>query len=421
MIRLENLLRLNALPHQRPNGAPGVVAASGWLALCLAFGTQHLLSQPASQSSAGPAPGALPTIKLLTQAPSKPSGVGALADSPTTNLPPTQLVTNLLTLGVSRGALSPEKADLWKQTLKVLVAKGPAAIPAIQDFLFRKQDVVFDAPGARELVGTPSLRFALLGALDEIGGPEAIAAAQKTLQTTADPAELVVLAKFLERAEPGKHRAEFARAAKETLALAASGNWDGRDVASLFEMMRTFGGSAELAELERYANVWFNYAAITIAHWPDGAGVPLLIKLAQNTNGALTIGQGACQRMLAEVALNSAAAADVLVELTRTEKIEIISWPSIGRGLEGQTMHLAAFNFNPPPVAVSQPDTRSYHLAYGNQNLMEASLPAAAPVKVVGDRVRLVDRLLNATTNPPAIDALQAAHIALAARLPKTN
>jgi hypothetical protein len=70
---------------------------------------------------------------------------------------------------------------------------------------------------------------------------------------------------------------------------------------------------------------------------------------------------------------------------------------------------------------VLQPDTRTYHLAYGNQNFLEASLPADAPAKLVGDRVRLVERLLSATTNPPAVDALQVARVALSARLPRTN
>ncbi len=410
MSRPENLFYSSGLTHIRAHRSLRVEVVFGTLALVAGLGMQDLLSQPA------PLP-----IKLLTQPSLTLPVAAALPNSPATNLPPAQLVTNLVTMGVARGPLTPEQATVWKQTVKILVAKGPAAVPAISEFLGRKQDICYDAPGAEGLLGVTSLRQALFGALEEIGGGEAIATAQKTLQATADPAELVALIKFLNRAEPGKHRAEFARAAKETLALAAAGNWDGRDVAPLFEMMQTFGGPAELADLEPYANVWFNYTPITLAHWPDGAGVPLLIKLAQNANGALTIGQESCQRMLAETAVNYPAAATALEELTRGDKIATLTWPAIGRALGGQTLHLAKSYFSPPPPVVSQPDTRSYHLAYGNQNFLEATLPAAAPAKAVGDRVRLVDRLLNATTNPPAIDALQVARVGLSARLPKAN
>ena len=334
---------------------------------------------------------------------------------------PQQLVANLATKELAHGSLVSDRATARKQALGLLVAGGTAAIPAIRDFLEKNQDVYFDAPGGHELAGAPTLRLALLGVLGEIGGPEAIATAAKTFQTTADPAELATLAKFLDRAEPGRHRAEFVSAAKETLALAGSGKWDGRDVAPLFEMLRTFGGAAEITELERYANTWFDYTAITLAQWPDGGGVPTLIKLAQNADGAITLGREMYQRMLAEAAVTLPAAADELVQQTRGNKIDVAAWPAVGQALAGYTLYFATSYLGPPSPLLAQPGIRSYHLALGNQNYIEAALSEDAPAKAVGDRIRLIDRLLDATTNPAAIDALEGARVALSARLAKAK
>jgi hypothetical protein len=334
---------------------------------------------------------------------------------------PQQLITKLAAIDLTHGALTTGQAAAGKQTLKLLVAHGQAAIPAIREFIGRNQDVVFDAPGSAELADAPSLRLALLGALEEIGGSQAVVVAQQSFQAAADPAELATLAKFLEHAEPGKHRGEFVSAAKETLAQAASGNWDGRDVAPLFEMLRAFGGPAELAELERYANTWFDYTPITLAQWPDGAGVPLLIKLAQNANGSITLGREMYQRMLAEVAAGFPAAADELVAQVRGNKIDMAAWPAMGQALAGHTLHFVKSYFSPPSPLLGRPGTRSYHVAVGNQSYLEAAPADDASAKSVGDRIRLIDRLFEATPGPAALDALEGARISLSARLPRAK
>jgi hypothetical protein len=330
---------------------------------------------------------------------------------------PAQLITNLAAMDLRHGPLTAGQAAAGNRTLKLLVANGPAAIPAIRDFLARNQDLVFDAPGSADLAGASSLRLALLGALEEIGGPEAVATARKSFQATADPAELATLAGFLERVAPGRQRAEFVGAARETLAQAASGRWDGRDVAPLFEMLRTFGGPAELADLERYAPIWYAYIPITLAQWPDGAGVPLLIRRLQTTNGSVALGRAMDQRMLAEVAVGVPAAADELVAQVRGNKIAVAAWPAVGQALAGHTLHFAKSYFRPPSPLLARAGTRSYHVAVGNQNYLEAAPAADAPARALGDRIRLVDRLLEVTSNPAALDALEGARIALSARL----
>lgn len=161
-----------------------------------------------------------------------------------------------------------------------------------------------------------------------------------------------------------------------------------------------------------------NYTPITLAHWPEGAGLPLLIKLAQNAGGSITLGLEVYQRMLAELAMSSPTAADALVELARGDKIAVPAWPAMERTLTGHTLHMAKSYFDPPSPLASRPDTSSYHLAYGNQNFLEASLPEDTPVADLNDRLRLIDRLLAVTTVQPAIEALVSARAAVSARLP---
>jgi hypothetical protein len=354
---------------------------------------------------------------------------GPAGESPKTSPPPgsssaaeaAQRMASLVAINVTNGPVTAAAAAEWKQTLEKLAAQGPAAVPALREFLAKNLDLNFEPYGNDQRLGPASLRLGLLNALEKIGGAEATAAAQDIFKKTADPAELATLAKFLERAAPGKHRAEFVSAAKETLALATAGNWDGRDVAPLFEMLRTFGGPAEIAELERYANTWFDYTAITLARWPDGAGVPSLIQRAQNANGAITLGREMYQRMLAEVAVNFPAAADALVAQVRGNKIDVAAWPNLGHALAGDTLHLAKSYLNPPAPRVARAEPRAYHVALGNQNYLETALSDDAPANELGDRIRLIDRLLEATSHPPAVDALEGARIALSARLARAK
>jgi hypothetical protein len=239
----------------------------------------------------------------------------------------------------------------------------------------------------------------------------------QTVQTTADPAELATLAKLLNQAEPDKHREELVAAARDTLALAASGQWDGRDVSPLFEVLKNYGGASGAAELERYANTWFDYTPLTLAQMPDGAGIPSLVKLAINADGSVTLGREIYQRVLAQVAADYPTAADALIELARANRIDVSAWPALAASLEGNTLQLAAPLLDPASPLASRPDTRTYHVSVGNQNFLEVAPPDNMTANQVGDRIRLIDRLLQSTTSPAAIDALEKARVALSARL----
>jgi len=331
-----------------------------------------------------------------------------------------RIVADLSSLNLSNAPLSAGQAVWFKDRLANLSVLGSNALPAIAEFLGRNADLYFDTTGSVELAGAPSLRVALIEVVGKLRGPDAGALVKSTFQATADPVELATLARLLDRSEPGQHRATFLNAARETLALAASASWDGRDVAPLFEMLREFGGAAVAADLERYANPWFHYASMTLVELPEAAGVPVLLKLI-NDKARLAPGRAAFLRALAETALKQKAAADELLAQTRANRIGESAWPGVGAALSGHTLHFARPVLAAPSPLVARTSTRTIRIALGNQRLLEAAPPDNLPAKDIGDRIRLIDRLLEATTNPSALDALEGARIQLSARLSRTK
>lgn len=331
------------------------------------------------------------------------------------------IVAGLSSLNLSNAPLTAEQAVWFKEKLAGLSALGTNALPAIADFLRRNEDLYFDTADSLELAGVPSLRVALFETVGKLRGPDAVALMKTSFQATADPFELATLARLLDRAEPGKHRAAFLTAARETLALAASASWDGRDVAPLFEMLKEFGGVAVAADLERYAKPWFHYAAMTLAELPEAAGVPVLLKLAQNADGRSALGREAFLRALTQTAVRQATAAEELLVQTRANQIGAAVWPGIGTALAGHTLHFVSPVLSAPSPLAARASTLTIRIALGNQRFLEIAPPDDFPQKDIGDRIRLIDRLLEATTNPAALDALEGARIQLSARLTRTK
>ena len=323
------------------------------------------------------------------------------------------LVAQLASLKLSNAPLSVPQAAWIKTRLAQLADTGTNAVPAIQDFLARNQDLYFDSPGSAALVGAPSLRVALFELLGSLGSPPALALLKSSLRSTADPVELATLARLIERAEPTRHHAEFAGAARDTLTLAATGKWDGRDVAPLFEMLLEFGGTNVAPELERHAERWIHYAPLMLLHLPESAGIPALLRLARKPEAGTRAGRPVYLRLLAETALAQASAADELHSQTRTDKIEAGAWPGIAAALEGKTLQLV----NPILTEATATNTPLLVGGAGQEQVREIPPPDSASANELGQRIRLVDRLLEATSNPAALDALEAARIHLSERL----
>src|SRR5437667_5618101 len=223
----------------------------------------------------------------ISSAPTQPAGVPAPAQSlaATAGSPAVAqgLVARLAQPEFFSGGVTPQKAEELKRSFKELAEQGVAAVPAIREYLDRFQDIDFDALGAGKMVGYSSLRIGLLDALGQIGGPEATELSLQMLQKTGDPLEIGFLAKVLEKnLPPEQFRQAALTAATEALAQASSGKPDGRSVAPLFEVLQKYGDASVVGMLEQAVSRWKYPATLALAGMPDGAGIPTLIRLAQD-------------------------------------------------------------------------------------------------------------------------------------------
>ncbi len=350
-----------------------------------------------------PAPVSVPSAKRNT--PATEAAVPRLEPSPATR----QLVSALTQLDLSQGPLTPEKAAEWKQSLQQLASQGPVAVPAIREFLEKNLDLNFDATSGG-LIGQTSLRMSFLEALQSIGGPEALAVSSQVLQTTLDPREIASLARSLEQQAPGQYGQIAANAAREALAMASTGQLEGRDVGPLFGVLQQHGGPEAVAELEKFSNPYRYYATIALANMPDGSGISALIHMVQDPDAPSKGGRAPALQMLAQAAMQSPEALNVLVEQARLNQIPTATWLNIASLLAGDKIEIGT-----PPV---ESGVRSFHLSSGNQNFY--TIPDRSPwtPDQVNNYVAKIDQLLAAgNNNPMAVAALQNSRAALQSRL----
>jgi hypothetical protein len=305
------------------------------------------------------------------------------------------LLTRLTHLSFSGGKISPEEANEVNQLLQQLREQGAAAIPAIREYLQQNQDFSFDDFAGGNLVNYGTLRLGLLDALQQIGGAEAIQLSAATLQQTAEPLEIALLSSYLESQQPGQFRQLELTAAQEALAQAANGQVPGRDLSPLFELLQAYGGTNIVPDLEKAVAQWNYYATLALAGLPDGAGIPTLIKLAQDP-AVSSLGSGDfALRPLAQAALQYPAAAAALVDDARQNRVPDKAWPTIAGALSGS------------------------YIQYGNQ-IFGSTAPAQnwSPEQV-SQRIALINQMLAATTSPAGRQALQSALTSVTARLPR--
>lgn len=314
-----------------------------------------------------------------------------------------QLVASLAQIDLSRREITPEQAGQWKQTLQQLAQRGPEAVPAIREFLERNVDLSFDAMKGGNLVGQPSVRMALIDALGGIGGPDALAVSLQVLQSTTEPREIAQLAKNLDQQAPEQYRQASVNAAREALALAASGKLEERDVGPLFTVLQQYGGADAVPDLEKATGRWRYYGAIALADMPGGAGLPSLIQMAQDPHADAR--SRVALEVLAQVSTQYPEAAATLIEQARGNKLPMATWFRIADTLAGSSYEIGklAIDGNSPTLA----RTTTYHLSLGNQNFFSAPGATGLTPEQVNQRVALIDQLLAVNANPDAAGALQ--------------
>jgi hypothetical protein len=351
--------------------------------------------------------------------PSRTGAGQALSNATTTSSGPAasaytrQIMSNLSGLDVSKG-ISAEQAEQWKGELQKLVKEGAGGVPAIREFLEKNVDLSFEGAEGGSQMGTPSLRMALFDTLAQIGGPEAIGLATRTLQTTADPREIAVLARNLDQMAPEQHREAAVAAAREAMALAAK-DTRATDISPLFEVLQKYGGSAAATELEQAASKWNYYGPLALASLTNGAGVPSLARMAQDPQGQYRSSSRFAMQMLAQLAPQSPEASQALIEQVKAQKVPDAAWYGIASALAGTQVFFGNTYLDSTPVPANTRDPKSYSIPVNQQHYRSFDVSANWTPEQIQKQVQLIDQLRSA--NPFAAAALEPTRAALAARL----
>lgn len=190
-----------------------------------------------------------------------PSPAPAVAPA---RLSPKEIIARLQALRVAPGSSSAPVLRQVVYWLEELMQTGPAALPAIREFLARYEDVELDTSqlqsrAARERLPLefalpPSLRIGLFGVLRSIGGAEAEKILAESLGRTGRGVEVAYLAGVLQEMAPDKYRDQALSVARALLANTTTVNPAGpldrnhRDY--LFGVLAMFGDDSYAGEAQ---------------------------------------------------------------------------------------------------------------------------------------------------------------------------
>jgi hypothetical protein len=233
------------------------------------------------------------------------------------------------------------------------------------------------------------------------------------MQKTADPREIAILAQNLDKLDPDQHHQEAIQAARDTLAMAASGKLEGYDVAPLFELLQKYGDASLIPELEKDTSHWNYYGTMALAQIPDGAGIPSLIQMAQGTTGA----RGNAMEMLTQLAPQYPDAMAALLEMAHANKILPNQWPYLTPFLAGDQYQYQDSQF---ATGTGTKTEDAAHVLFGNQHFTTAPPAGGLTAEQLAQRTALIDQLRSVTSDPAAIQALQQARDLLAKRTIQT-
>lgn len=364
---------------------------------------------PATPPASGPGP-ALP--KPAAQAAATPAvSVRPSPPKPAVIVPATQLVARLTALEAAGDKLSASEANTIDQVLRQLAGQGVSSVPAIRAYLDRMQDLSLSGHG--RVLGMPTLRSALIGVLDQIGGPEAAGAMSQALQATADPYEIALLGQCLERQEPGKHQAEVLAAATESLKLAAQEGAGDRDVGPLFVVLEKAAGAEGVDEIVAGGSRWNHYSSLALA--ATDAGIEALVRRLDAQGKSGTSDSQLDWQVLAQSASRSQAARDALLERARSGSVPDVAWKRIAEGLMGDQYAYGDPRLREQPIAGDLPGLKTYHIRVGNQNFYSLPVGVMPGARDVPERLAVVDSLVALDLPPTAREALQAGRATLTA------
>jgi len=329
---------------------------------------------------------------------------------------------DVLVLHVKRmKVITAEGATYIKRMLRDLQKKGAAAVPAIGDFLRQGEDVNFAKMSGGELVGHRTLRQAMIDTLGKIGGSEAMAVSLEQVQRTKEPIELVMLARTLEKEEPGVHSEQVIQAISDALQWAEKAPaQESPDVSPLFDLLRAYRGEQAIALLERAAPAWGEYALIALAALPGGAGIPSLTALA-GTADAPVANPVLPFQVLAQATVQYPEAGKALIDLARAGQIPDQVWSAMGEALEGKQLQFSGKMFDGTPLVENGTATsdgrsslwKNYYIEWLNVRYEQDVVSANWSAEQVEHQLALIDALREVASSPAAVQALQQARASL--------
>ncbi|MCX6923822.1 MAG: hypothetical protein NT154_11545 [Verrucomicrobia bacterium] len=314
-----------------------------------------------------------------------------------------QLVEALVTPETTNGVLVPAQAGIWKTNLAQLVQHGAAAIPAIREFLDKNIDLDFGVAG-RQMLGYDSACLAMLDALAQIGGPEALGAI------------IAALAKNFEQLEPAVHRPELLEAARQALAMAGQGQLAGTDVAPLFEVFQNCGDASVSAELRKNAEKWNYYSMVALAQLPEGVGIPELVSIVQGEGSSSSAARTPALEMLAQAAAQSETARNALLEQAKQNALTPYNWATLQLILAGDRVGYRNSGYDPALAGLNLNEMTASHISSGNQNFFTAPPAGGLTAEQANAQSALIDQLRAVTTDPAGLQVLERARQMLAHR-----
>lgn len=323
------------------------------------------------------------------------------------------LAANLLGLDVRRGSITPEQAQFWKQQYRDLISQGAQAVPAIQELLEMNTNINFTTLENGDQLGSPNLRQSLFDALKQIGGPEAIGALASVMQTSPNPADIALMADYLNTLAPGQYNDAATAAATAALDQATQSNVNTNmpQMSALFSVLQTYGGANAIPNLEQAAAKWNYYAPLALAGLPDGSGIPALADIAANQNGTYASSQNFALQMLAQLSSQYPAAAQALLaQIGNSGNLSQYTWTLVAQALGGRQTY-----YGQEPVPADGTDPQGVHLVNLNQNFASVNVAGTWTPQQIQNQIGFINQLMAA--NPNAAPMLRPTLNALTTRL----
>lgn len=320
------------------------------------------------------------------------------------------MAANLL-LDTSRGPITPEQAQFWKQQYGDLIKQGTQAVPAIRELLESNTNLDFTALQVADQFGSPNLRQSLFDALKQIGGPEAMDVMASVMATTVNPTEIALLAADLNALAPGQYNDAAVAAAAAALDKATQNPTSQADMSALFTVLQTYGGANAIPNLEQAATKWNYYAPLALEGLPNGSGIPALAQIAQNANGAYAQSSGMALQMLAQLSSQYPDAAQALLaQISSNNNLSSYDWRLVASALGGTQAY-----YGQAAVPANGTTQKTYHIAYLDQNYASVDVSANWTPQQIQTQIAYINQLMAAS--PAAAQALQSTRDTLAARL----